>query len=101
MTAKTGRPGRPLIILWTDRARRDLAAIGDHIAADNPSEARRWVDLLIADVERAAEMPLAGRVVPEVDDRKDIRELIRRTFRTRPRQLPNSHRRWCFCISAS
>lgn len=43
---------RPLDIHWSDQARDDLAAIGDYIAADNPVAAMRWVDRLIADVER-------------------------------------------------
>ncbi len=72
---------RPFAIQWSCRARADLAAIGDHIAADNPPAALRWVDRLISDVERAAAMPLAGRIVPEYADRRDIRELFRRSYR--------------------
>lgn len=71
---------RPLEIHWSDRAKDDLAAIGEYIAAD-PAAAMRWVDRLIADVERAAELPLAGRIVPEYADRGDIREVLRRTYR--------------------
>lgn len=74
-------PTRPLEIHWSDRAKDDLAAIGEYIAADNPAAAMRWVERLIADVERAAEMPLAGRLVPECADRGDIREVLRRTYR--------------------
>ncbi len=74
-------PTRPLEIHWSDRAKDDLAAIGEYIAAYDPVAAMRWVDRLIADVERAAEMPLAGRVVPEHADRGDFREVFRRTYR--------------------
>lgn len=81
MTGGEQEPRRPLDILWSDRAKDDLAAIGDYIAADNPTAATRWVERLVADVERAAEMPLAGRVVPEYADRHDIREVLRRTYR--------------------
>jgi len=79
----TGRKkaGRSFDILWSDRAKDDLAAIGDYIAADNPRAAMQWVDKLISDVERAAAMPLAGRIVPEHADRRDIREVLRRTYR--------------------
>ncbi len=41
----------------------------------------RSVERLMADVERAAEMPLAGRVVSEYAERHDIREVLRRTYR--------------------
>jgi len=81
VTGRKRRSGQPLEILWSDRARDDLGAIGEYIAADNPRAARRWVDRLIADVERAAAMPFAGRVVPEYADRQDIREVVRRTYR--------------------
>jgi len=81
MSPDGGEPTRPLDIHWSDRAKGDLAAIGEYIAADNPVAAMRWVDRLIADVERAAEMPLAGRLVPEYADRGDIREVLRRTYR--------------------
>jgi len=81
MTGGEQEPRGPLDIYWSDLAKDDLAAIGDYIAADNPVAAMRWVDRLIADVERAAEMPLAGRVVPEYADRQDIREVLRRTYR--------------------
>ncbi len=70
-----------LDIQWSDRAIDDLAAIDDYIAADNPAAAMRWVERLVADVKRAAEMPLAGRVVPEYADRHDIPEALRRTYR--------------------
>ncbi len=81
MTGGREEPRGPLDIRWSDRARNDLAAIGNHIAADNLVAAMRWVDRLIADVERAAEMPIAGRIVPEYADRQDLREMIRHTYR--------------------
>jgi toxin ParE1/3/4 len=71
----------PCEIRWSDRAKDDLAAIGAFIAADDPTAALRWVNRLIADVERAAAMPLAGRIVPEFAERGDLREVIRRRYR--------------------
>jgi len=68
-------------IEWSRRARADLIQIGDYIARDNPDAANRWVDLLIKDVERAAELPLAGRPVPEFAERQYLREVLRRTYR--------------------
>ncbi len=71
----------PCEIRWSDCAKDDLAAIGDFIADDSPAAAARWIGQLIADVERAAAMPLAGRIVPEFAERGDIREVIRRRYR--------------------
>jgi len=47
MTARKKEPRRPLAIHWSDRAKDDLAAIGDYIAADDPVAAMRWIDRLI------------------------------------------------------
>jgi plasmid stabilization system protein ParE len=67
-------------ILWSDKARADLARIGDCIAADNPRAAEQWVGKLIALVEKSARVPMAGRVVPE-SRRTDLRERILRHYR--------------------
>lgn len=74
------RPGRPLAVVWTDRAFSDLEEIGEFIGADNPAAAARWVSELMATAERAAVAPLAGRRVPELG-RDDLREVLRRTYR--------------------
>ncbi|MCZ7680564.1 MAG: type II toxin-antitoxin system RelE/ParE family toxin [Sandaracinaceae bacterium] len=84
MTRKrASRPGpgerRPSLV-WTERALRDLEAIGDYIAADDPAAAARWVGKLLKVAERAGKAPLAGRRVPEIG-RDDIRELFLRTYR--------------------
>ena len=67
-------------LFWTDRARRDLLAIGQHIARDNPRAAREWVEPLRKRARAAAKMPLTGRRVPE-KDREDIREVLLRHYR--------------------
>ena len=81
MSPRKRSTGQPRNIFWSDRAKRDLLAIGDYIAENNPRAAARWVNLLIADVERAALLPQAGRLVPEYADRENIREIFRRTYR--------------------
>jgi addiction module RelE/StbE family toxin len=65
---------------WTERARRDLLAIGRYIARDNPAAARQWVERLRERARQAAVAPLAGRVVPELQ-RDDICEVFLRTYR--------------------
>ncbi|MCP4677845.1 MAG: type II toxin-antitoxin system RelE/ParE family toxin [Deltaproteobacteria bacterium] len=67
-------------LLWTDRARRDLTDIGRFIARDNPRAARAWVERLRERARRAAETPLAGRVVPERAD-LEVREVFARNYR--------------------
>jgi toxin ParE1/3/4 len=65
---------------WSRRAEADLEAIGDYIAEDDPRAAERWVGKLLARARAAANMPFAGRVVPEVG-RKTVREVFVRTYR--------------------
>src|SRR3954466_14048585 len=78
--AKRGKSDPAESIEWTVRARDDLRAIDDYIAADNPAAAERWVSKLIAKAESAARRPLAGRMVPE-KRRADVREVFLRTYR--------------------
>jgi len=72
----------PLEIHWSARARNDLIKISDYIARDSPAAAQRWTGLLMKDVTKAALFPLAGRRVPEITNRDNIREILRRTYRT-------------------
>jgi len=65
---------------WTRRAEQQLVEIGRFIARDKPGAARRWVEVLRRRAVEAAERPLAGRVVPEID-REDVREVIVRGYR--------------------
>jgi addiction module RelE/StbE family toxin len=67
-------------LIWTERAREDLADVFRYIARDNREAAARWVGRLIEHVENAAGTPLGGRVVPEVQ-RDDVREVFLRTYR--------------------
>jgi toxin ParE1/3/4 len=67
-------------LFWTDRARRNLLAIGQYIARDNPRAAREWVERLRTRARAAAKMPFTGRRVPE-KDREDIREVLLRNYR--------------------
>jgi plasmid stabilization system protein ParE len=70
---------RGVTLRWSRRAERDLEAIGDYIAADDPSAARAWVERLRVRARLAAATPLAGRIVPEVR-RADVREVFVRTY---------------------
>lgn len=63
-------------LIWSPLARLDLKDIANFIAEDSPSAAERFVKSLFQVVERLAEFPESGRVVPELAD-PAVREVIR------------------------
>ncbi len=67
-------------IRWSTRAMRDLEQIAAYIARDNPKAAREWIAKLRKTAENAGRVPLAARVVPEVQ-RDDVREVFLRSYR--------------------
>jgi len=67
-------------VVWTDTARRHLAAIHEYIAHDSPRYAMRMVDRLLARSEQLEQFPESGRMVPEYDDPR-IRQLIEPPYR--------------------
>jgi plasmid stabilization system protein ParE len=73
---------------WSTRAERDLYAIADFIALDDPGAAIDWIDRLRERARKAAAMPQAGRSGPELG-RQDIREVFvgnyRIVYRIEPR----------------
>jgi toxin ParE1/3/4 len=67
-------------LIWSPSAQLDLKDIAAFIAEDSPSAAQRFVKSLFQVVERLADFPESGRMVPEFDD-PGIREVIRRPCR--------------------
>ncbi len=65
---------------WSERSINDLIAIQKYIAQDNPQTAKKWVAKLRQRTRRAAETALAGRIVPEFNQ-KDIREIFLGNYR--------------------
>ena len=65
---------------WSPLALDRVSDIARYIANDNPDAAERWVNELFDSVERLADFPESGRVVPEVGVRR-IRELIFGAYR--------------------
>jgi plasmid stabilization system protein ParE len=65
---------------WSPLALDRVSDIARYIAKDNPDAAIRWVNELFEAVERLADFPESGRVVPEVGVRR-IRELIFGAYR--------------------
>jgi plasmid stabilization system protein ParE len=67
-------------IVWSPLALERVEDTARYIAEDNPDSAVRWVDDLFATVDRLADFPKSGRIVPEVGSPR-IRELIFGTYR--------------------
>lgn len=67
-------------IAWSPLALKRVEDIAQYIAQDNPDAAVRWVVELFDTVERLADFPQSGRVVPEVGIRR-IREVIFGAYR--------------------
>lgn len=65
---------------WSPLAINRLSEVARYIALDNPVAAERWVKKVFARVEKLAEFPETGRMVPEVGD-KTIREMIMGNYR--------------------
>jgi toxin ParE1/3/4 len=60
---------------WTDPAIDALDSIDEYISRDAPIYAQRFIEQLMACVDRLEEFPLSGRLVPEAE-RDDVREVI-------------------------
>jgi plasmid stabilization system protein ParE len=69
------------VIEWSQRARADIRDLEAYIAKDSPYYARRFVERVIASVEKLEEFPKIGRPLPEAEGRDDVRELIYQGYR--------------------
>jgi plasmid stabilization system protein ParE len=68
------------VILWTEQAQADLAAVHAFIGQDSSQYASVTVRQVIAAVDQLARFPASGRAVPEFED-PHVREIIRRAYR--------------------
>jgi toxin ParE1/3/4 len=67
-------------IFWTNPAIEDLRNLHAYIAKDSEVYANNFVERIILAVEKLANFPRLGRVVPEAD-KQTIRELLYRNYR--------------------
>lgn len=67
-------------LVWSPLALERAESIAQYIAEDKPSAALYWVDGLFSCVDRLAEFPESGRVVPEVRLQR-IREVMFGSYR--------------------
>jgi len=68
------------VLLWTEQAQSDLAAIRAFISQDSPQYASVIISQIIAATDRLVPFPESGRAVPEFDDPL-IREVVHRPYR--------------------
>lgn len=67
-------------ITWSPLAIQRVLEAADFIARDKPGAARHWAESTFEAVERLADLPNSGRMVPEIR-RPEIREIIHGAFR--------------------
>ena len=67
-------------IRWTLTAADDVRLLEEWIARDSPLNSVDFTDRLIGSVEKLADSPLLGRIVPEFTQDR-LRELIFRGYR--------------------
>ena len=67
-------------LAWSPLAIQRASEAATYIAQESPQPADRWVDGLFKAVERLADFPESGRVVPEVGVAR-IREVIFGAYR--------------------
>ena len=68
-------------IEWSKQAEDRVYDIAAYIALDSIMEAEKWIDNIFNYVERLENFPESGRPVPELINRKDIRELVFKNYR--------------------
>ena len=62
-------------LIWTEPALRDLEAVAEYIALDNPEAARMLVARVFASVERLEQFPNSGKCPSELP-RSRYREVV-------------------------
>lgn len=67
-------------IVWSPLALERVEDIAQYIAEDKPAAAVEWVDGLFTTVERLADFPQSGRIVPELGAQR-IREVMFGAYR--------------------
>lgn len=65
---------------WTKPALADMQAIRDYIGRDSSYYAARFIEKVIASIEKLEEFPQAGRTVEEAEN-ANLRELLFQNYR--------------------
>ncbi len=76
-------------IIWSELALKDLKSIHDYIAEDSLLYAERYINVLMSRVDILIKNPLAGRFVPEFQDKK-LRQILEGSYRIIYRTLKDN-----------
>ena len=68
------------VVIWAPQAIEDVEAIREYVARDSAHYADLLIEQIINAVDRLAEFPRSGRVVPELEDQL-IREVVYDNYR--------------------
>ncbi len=73
-------------VKWTNQAKDRVYNIASYIALDSLLEAKKWINNIFDYVKRLEQFPESGRYIPEIYNRKDLRELVFKNYRIIYRQ---------------
>ena len=73
-------------IKWTEKSSVHLQAIHEYIARNSKTYATRFIKSLIKATEKVENVPLCGRVVPELEGYGFREVILRHSFNTRMRK---------------
>jgi len=69
-----------LKIIWSPLAVENVGNFAALIASDKPMVAGKWANEIFESVERVAELPYSGKMVPEIR-RNEVREIYNGNYR--------------------
>ena len=67
-------------VIWAPSALKDIDSIAEYIARDSIDKAALFVTRLMEATDRLQELPLAGRIIPEIGN-SSCREIIYGSYR--------------------
>ncbi len=76
-------------VIWTEKSIQDLLNIKEYISEDSKDRAELWITELYNSGEKLVDLPLRGRIVPELKQ-EHIRELLIDNYRLVYRIKKNS-----------
>ncbi len=68
------------MVRWSDQAKADLRAIHNFVARDSDHYAKKVTQQIVEKSETLSELPMLGRVVPELGD-NSVREIPAYSYR--------------------
>lgn len=70
-----------MLVRWSEPALEDMEGIRDYIANDSTFYAQQFIERVFDVAKNLEKFPELGRIVPEVEETKNVRELIFQGYR--------------------